>query len=272
MSLGAVARSSLPNTGSASRLSRGGLGCTIIAPSDSRASPAPPSDAFVTSDVVESSPPVAGSAFPTSCPARSVSFQASYVRHEGDRQGFNKYYNGKNPDPNLLHGAMVDGPTPTTDSSTTAPTTGQSVEPTVSGNAPICGVFARLASEPDGGHDDGSASPPAYAPPHKGSPPAGVGDQLVDVRAGHHLPAETASSPIRAHLRPVQHARQGHVRVPLLASSSPSSTSWAAKISVVGQLRDCLRVMMQAARRSFLFLFSVHLYCPFLQLNLCVCV
>jgi hypothetical protein len=164
------------------------------------------------------------------------------------------------------------GPTPTTDSSTTAPTTGQSAEPTVPGNAPICGVFARLASEPDSGHDDGSASPPAYAPPHKGSPPAGVGDQLVDVRAGHHLPAETASSPIRAHLRPVQHARQGHVRVPLLASSSPSSTSWAAKISVVGQLQDCLRVMMQAARRSFLFLFSVHLYCPFLQLNLCVCV
>jgi hypothetical protein len=85
----AVAGSGLPNVGSttptasrcraALRHSRGGLGRTVAALLGSRASPAPPSGALVSSVVIGSGNPAAGSTSPTSCPARLVSFQARYA-------------------------------------------------------------------------------------------------------------------------------------------------------------------------------------------------
>ncbi|CAN6269746.1 unnamed protein product [Urochloa humidicola] len=86
----------------------------------------------------------------------------------GCMDGFDKYYNSKGADPNVLYGAIVGGPD-ANDGFVDDRCNYQHAEPTIAGNAPICGVFARLASEPAGA--SGSNSPaPAYSPPHESSP------------------------------------------------------------------------------------------------------
>ena len=90
-----------------------------------------------------------GSYFPTHVHHRgasipSVSDDKSTV---GCMDGFDKYYNSKGADPNVLHGAIVGGPD-ANDGFVDERCNYQHAEPTIAGNAPICGVFARLASEP----------------------------------------------------------------------------------------------------------------------------
>ncbi|RLM73041.1 endoglucanase 13 [Panicum miliaceum] len=87
----------------------------------------------------------------------------------GCMDGFDKYYNSKGADPNVLHGAIVGGPD-ANDGFVDDRCNYQHAEPTIAGNAPICGVFARLASEPADASDNSPT--PAYSPPHDSASPS----------------------------------------------------------------------------------------------------
>ncbi|TVU16555.1 hypothetical protein EJB05_40126, partial [Eragrostis curvula] len=90
-----------------------------------------------------------GSSFPAHVHHRGASIPSIFAMKDkvGCMDGFDKYYNSKGPDPNVLHGAIVGGPD-ANDGFVDDRCNYQSAEPTIAGNAPICGVFARLASEP----------------------------------------------------------------------------------------------------------------------------
>ncbi|CAO2044210.1 unnamed protein product [Urochloa humidicola] len=109
-----------------------------------------------------------GSYFPTHVHHRGASIPSVYDEKAtvGCMDGFDKYYNSKGADPNVLHGAIVGGPD-ANDGFVDDRCNYQHAEPTIAGNAPICGVFARLASEPAGASDN---SPAPYTPPHESSP------------------------------------------------------------------------------------------------------
>ncbi|CAN6250646.1 unnamed protein product [Urochloa humidicola] len=109
-----------------------------------------------------------GSYFPTHLHHRGASIPSVYDEKAtvGCMDGFDKYYNSKGADPNVLHGAIVGGPD-ANDGFVDDRCNYQHAEPTIAGNAPICGVFARLASEPAGASDN---SPAPYTPPHESSP------------------------------------------------------------------------------------------------------
>ncbi|XP_062184917.1 endoglucanase 13-like [Phragmites australis] len=111
-----------------------------------------------------------GSYFPTHVHHRGASIPSIYDMKStvGCMDGFDKYYNSKGNDPNVLHGAIVGGPDGN-DGFVDDRCNYQHAEPTLAGNAPICGVFARLASEPT----DTSDNTPAYSPPHDSSPSKG---------------------------------------------------------------------------------------------------
>jgi hypothetical protein len=119
-----------------------------------------------------------GSYFPTHVHHRGASIPSvSAVKSiVGCMDGFDKYYNSKGADPNVLHGAIVGGPD-ANDGFVDDRCNYQHAEPTIAGNAPICGVFARLASEPAGASDNSPA--PAYSPPHDSSPSKGSLLELV---------------------------------------------------------------------------------------------
>lgn len=113
-----------------------------------------------------------GSYFPTHVHHRGASIPSVYAMESkvGCMDGFDRYYNSKGADPNVLHGAVVGGPD-ANDGFVDDRCNYQQAEPTLAGNAPICGVFARLASEPA----DASGKPkitiehvlvaPIYRPP-----------------------------------------------------------------------------------------------------------
>lgn len=90
-----------------------------------------------------------GSYFPTHVHHRgaSIPYARGGKATAGCMDGFDKYYNSKGADPNVLHGAIVGGPDGN-DGFSDDRCNYQSAEPTIAGNAPICGVFARLASQP----------------------------------------------------------------------------------------------------------------------------
>ncbi|XP_039820103.1 endoglucanase 13-like [Panicum virgatum] len=90
-----------------------------------------------------------GSYFPTHVHHRGASIPSvsDVTSAVGCMDGFDKYYNSKGADPNVLHGAIVGGPD-ANDGFVDERCNYQHAEPTIAGNAPICGVFARLASEP----------------------------------------------------------------------------------------------------------------------------
>ncbi|KAL6844178.1 hypothetical protein ACP4OV_025851 [Aristida adscensionis] len=111
-----------------------------------------------------------GSSFPTHVHHRGASMPSVYAMKGavGCMDGFDKYYNSKGPDPNVLHGAIVGGPD-AGDGFVDDRCNYQRAEPTLAGNAPICGVFARLAAEPA----DASDNSPAYQPPQDSTPSKG---------------------------------------------------------------------------------------------------
>jgi hypothetical protein len=90
-----------------------------------------------------------GSYFPTHVHHRGASIPSVYAMESpvGCMDGFDRYFNSKGADPNVLHGAVVGGPD-ANDGFVDDRCNYQQAEPTLAGNAPICGVFARLASEP----------------------------------------------------------------------------------------------------------------------------
>ncbi|CAN6236649.1 unnamed protein product [Urochloa humidicola] len=111
-----------------------------------------------------------GSYYPTHVHHRGASIPSVHDEKDavGCMAGFDKYYNSKGADPNVLHGAIVGGPD-ANDGFVDDRCNYQHAEPTIAGNAPICGVFARLASQPAGASDN-SPAPAAYSPPHDSSP------------------------------------------------------------------------------------------------------
>ncbi|TKW23921.1 hypothetical protein SEVIR_3G018800v4 [Setaria viridis] len=119
-----------------------------------------------------------GSYFPTHVHHRGASIPSVHGEKAtvGCMDGFDKYYNSKGADPNVLNGAIVGGPDGN-DGFVDDRCNYQSAEPTIAGNAPICGVFARLASEPPAASDSSSA--PAYSPRHESSPSKGSPLELV---------------------------------------------------------------------------------------------
>ncbi|KAG8043917.1 hypothetical protein GUJ93_ZPchr0458g22622 [Zizania palustris] len=100
-----------------------------------------------------------GSAYPTHVHHRGASIPSIDAMNAtvGCMDGFDKYYNSRDADPNVLHGALVGGPD-ANDGFVDDRCNYQHAEPTLVGNAPICGVFARLAAEP-------ADNSPPYAPP-----------------------------------------------------------------------------------------------------------
>nr|CAB3486157.1 unnamed protein product [Digitaria exilis] len=116
-----------------------------------------------------------GNYFPTHVHHRGASIPSVYADKSavGCMDGFDKYYNSKGADPNVLYGAIVGGPDGN-DGFVDERCNYQHAEPTIAGNAPICGVFARLASEPaDASSADYSPASDAYSPPHDSSPSKG---------------------------------------------------------------------------------------------------
>ncbi|KAJ1273457.1 hypothetical protein BS78_06G282100 [Paspalum vaginatum] len=120
-----------------------------------------------------------GTYFPTHVHHRGASIPSAYALESavGCMDGFDRYYNSKGADPNVLHGAIVGGPDGN-DGFLDDRGNYQQAEPTLAGNAPICGVFARLASEPAKGSDNTPAAP--YSPPqaHDPSPSKKKGSPL----------------------------------------------------------------------------------------------
>ncbi|CAL5024768.1 unnamed protein product [Urochloa decumbens] len=110
-----------------------------------------------------------GSYFPTHVHHRGASIPSVHDEKAtvGCMDGFDKYYNSKGADPNVLYGAIVGGPD-ANDGFVDDRCNYQHAEPTIAGNAPICGVFARLASQPSDASDNNSPAP--YSPPHDSSP------------------------------------------------------------------------------------------------------
>ncbi|KAK3143376.1 hypothetical protein QOZ80_4AG0299590 [Eleusine coracana subsp. coracana] len=112
-----------------------------------------------------------GTSFPTHVHHRGASIPSVYAMKDpvGCMDGFDRFYNSKGPDPNVLHGAIVGGPDDN-DAFVDDRCNYQRAEPTVAGNAPICGVFARLASEPNDADDNTNSPPPQQSPKITGSP------------------------------------------------------------------------------------------------------
>ncbi|XP_006653871.1 endoglucanase 13 [Oryza brachyantha] len=98
-----------------------------------------------------------GSYYPTHVHHRGASIPSIYAMNAtiGCMDGFDKYYNSKNADPNILYGALVGGPD-ANDGYADERGNYQHAEPTLVGNAPICGVFARLAASPADNTPDNS--------------------------------------------------------------------------------------------------------------------
>ncbi|KAL6651802.1 hypothetical protein ACP70R_010727 [Stipagrostis hirtigluma subsp. patula] len=113
-----------------------------------------------------------GGSFPTHVHHRGASIPSVYAVKStvGCMDGFDKYYNSKGADPNVLHGAIVGGPD-ANDGFVDDRCNYQHAEPSLAGNAPICGVLARLAAEPADASDKSPAHPPSHdSSPSKGSP------------------------------------------------------------------------------------------------------
>uniref|UniRef100_A0A0D9WB31 Endoglucanase n=1 Tax=Leersia perrieri TaxID=77586 RepID=A0A0D9WB31_9ORYZ len=113
-----------------------------------------------------------GNFYPTHVHHRGASIPSIYAVNAtvGCMEGFDKYYNSRDADPNVLNGALVGGPDGN-DGFVDDRCNYQHAEPTLVGNAPICGVFARLAAEPKDSSPD--YSPPAtygLSPSKGGSP------------------------------------------------------------------------------------------------------
>src|SRR5207253_2695584 len=109
-----------------------------------------------------------GSNFPTHVHHRGASIPSIYdVKSTvGCMDGFDTYYNSKGADPNVLHGALVGGPDGN-DDFVDDRCNYQHAEPTLAGTAPICGVFARFASDPTDNTPAYSPPAPDYSPPSK---------------------------------------------------------------------------------------------------------
>uniref|UniRef100_I1PI33 Endoglucanase n=2 Tax=Oryza glaberrima TaxID=4538 RepID=I1PI33_ORYGL len=112
-----------------------------------------------------------GSYYPTHVHHRGASIPSIYAMNAtvGCMEGFDKYYNSKNADPNVLHGALVGGPD-ANDAYDDDRCNYQHAEPTLAGNAPMSGVFARLAASPADNTPEYTPAPNAPSPSNGGSP------------------------------------------------------------------------------------------------------
>ncbi|KAJ4785199.1 Endoglucanase [Rhynchospora pubera] len=90
-----------------------------------------------------------GSNYPRHTHHRGASIPSISVLNTtvGCTEGFDKYYDSKDPDPNVIYGALVGGPD-SNDAFTDERSNYQQTEPTLVGSAPLVGIFARLTSCP----------------------------------------------------------------------------------------------------------------------------
>ncbi|KAJ3692970.1 hypothetical protein LUZ60_012065 [Juncus effusus] len=113
-----------------------------------------------------------GSSYPTHVHHRGASIPSIFTLNTtvGCTDGFEKYYDSKDNDPNVLYGALVGGPD-SNDAFTDERSNYQQTEPTLIGNAPLVGIFARLSACPTSSNQ----SPSSYSPPTVEKP---VGDPI----------------------------------------------------------------------------------------------
>lgn len=91
-----------------------------------------------------------GSNYPRHTHHRGASIPSIAVLNTtvGCTDGFDKFYDSKDPDPNVIYGALVGGPD-SNDAFTDERSNYQQTEPTLVGSAPLVGIFARLSSVPN---------------------------------------------------------------------------------------------------------------------------
>ncbi|XP_072989366.1 endoglucanase 13-like [Typha latifolia] len=87
--------------------------------------------------------------FPTHVHHKGASISSIYVLRalDGCIHGFDNWYDNKNPDPNIILGALVGGPD-ANDEFSDDQKNYQHTQPILVGNAPLVGIFARLACLP----------------------------------------------------------------------------------------------------------------------------
>jgi endoglucanase len=90
-----------------------------------------------------------GSNYPKHTHHRGASIPSITVLNTtvGCTEGFDKFYDSKDPDPNVIYGALVGGPD-SNDAFIDERSNYKQTEPTLVGSAPLVGVFARLTFVP----------------------------------------------------------------------------------------------------------------------------